>query len=353
MRTVIVMLKDREFKQRKEEIVKLAENAGYEILGIFSQNSRPRPKFLIGEGKVKEIKKFIDEKGIELVVFENYLTSRQIFSLEKEFKIPVIDKFDLILNVFELHAYCKEAKLQIELARLKRKLPYIKMFITEKVRREHPGFGSSGEYIIHSTLTSIQRRIKKIEKELRSFEIRQGKMSERRRKKGKVVSLVGYTNVGKTTLLNALTRSKQKARDELFTTLRTKTSVLKIDGEQVFVTDTVGFIRNLPHELIYAFRATFKEVENSNLVLLLLDASEDKNELLRKKEICEHTLVKIGAGRLCKLNVLNKIDLCGNIEEIEDKKELVSPCIPISAKHKVGIEELKDEIAAKLRQSEN
>ncbi len=346
MRAIVVMLKQKEFFQRKAEMLRLAETANYEILDIFVQNSKPRPKFLIGEGKVKEILNYISENDVELVVFENYLSSRQIMLLEKGFKVPVIDKFDLILNVFEMHAKSKEAKLQIELARLKRKLPYIKMFISEKVRREHPGFGSSGEYIIHSTISSIHKRIKKIEKELQKFELRQEEQSRRRREKGKVISLVGYTNVGKTTILNSLTKANKKAKDEFFTTLKIKTSFFIFKKNKFFLNDTIGFIRNLPHELIYAFRATLGEIKNSDLLLLVLDSSESKEEFLRKKKICEETLIKIGADTIPRIYVLNKIDLC-NKNELKEKEKLVKPCVAISAKYRIGYEELKNEIYAR------
>ncbi|RLG56140.1 MAG: GTPase HflX [Candidatus Hydrothermarchaeota archaeon] len=343
MRSVIVMLKQKESSQRRDEVLRLAENANYEVLNIFIQNSKPRPKFLIGEGKVREISDYILENNIELVIFENYLSSRQIMLLEKEFKVPVIDKFDLILNVFEMHARSKEAKLQIELARLKRKLPYIKMVISEKVRREHPGFGSSGEYIIHSTISSIHKRIKKIERELQRFELRQKEQSKRRREKGKVVSLVGYTNVGKTTILNSLTKANKKARDEFFTTLKTKTSFFVFKKNKFFLNDTIGFIRNLPHELIYAFRATLGEIKNSDLLLLVLDSSEPEKEFLRKKEVCEQTLIRIGADGIPRIYVLNKIDLCDK-KELEKKTKLVKPYVAISAKYGIGYEELKNEI---------
>ncbi|MDI6655295.1 MAG: GTPase HflX [Candidatus Hydrothermarchaeota archaeon] len=328
---------------RQEEIKLLAHTGEYEVVKTFAQFSRPRARFLIGRGKVEEISNFIRENRIKLAIFEDYLNSRQVMSLEEKFKIPVIDKFDLILNVFEKHAKSREARLQIELARLKRKLPYIKIFLGRKVREEHPGFGSSGEYIIHSTVSALHKRIKKIEKKLERFQERVTLQSKRRKEKGKVVSIAGYTNVGKTTILNGLAKLQEEAGDELFTTLRTKTACIKLGGEKVFVNDTLGFIRNLPHELIYAFTATLGEIKNSDLVLLVLDASEPLEEFLRKKEICENTLVNIGADHIPVVYVLNKIDLANAIEE---KK--IGNCVAMSAKYNIGVDELKNKISEVL-----
>jgi GTP-binding protein HflX len=345
MKCVIAMLKEEEFEGRKAEILLLSRTAGYEVARVFVQAGRPRARFLLGRGKVEEIKRYVKEQGVELVVFENYLSSRQIMSLEEEFGVPVIDKFDLILNVFEEHARSREAKLQIELARLKRKLPYIKLTLGRRVREDHPGFGGSGEYIVHSTLTGLHKRIKRIEDRLGRFDWRIAVQSKRRRKRGKVVSLVGYTNVGKTTILNALTRAGKEVRDELFTTLSPKSASLYLAGEKVFINDTLGFIRNLPHELIYAFRAALREVASSDLILLVLDVSEPLGEFLRKKEMCERILVRIGANSVPTVYVLNKADLVDGVEA----EKRVEESVVISAKYNLGLEELKHKIAEHLR----
>jgi GTP-binding protein HflX len=334
MKSVVVMLKEGEFVERFAEIRMLADTGEYEVLEQFVQDKRPRAKFLVGKGKVKEIHNFIKGNEVGLVIFENYLNSRQIMSLERELGVPVIDKYDLILNVFELHAGSREAQLQIELARLKRNIPYVKMATGVRVRTDHPGFGSSGEYIVRSTIANIHKRIKKIESELEKYGARTREQAKRRKKRGKIVSIVGYTNVGKTTLLNALTGAGKRERDELFTTLRSKTAAL---SEGIFLMDTIGFIRNLPHELVYAFRSTLEEIKNSDLILIVMDASDSGEEFLRKKEICESTLAKIEAFGVPVLYVLNKTDVGKSKNE---------NCIPISAKYGTGIEELKEKIVA-------
>lgn len=336
MKSVIVMLKEDEFEERKAEIAMLAETGGYEVTEFFVQDKRPRARFLIGKGKVREIRDFTGEDGAGLVIFENYLNSRQIMSLEGELKVPVIDKYDLILNVFERHAGSKEAKLQIELARLRRNIPYVKMSMGLRMRVDHPGYGAGGEYIVNSTITNVHKRIKKIESELKKYSARTLQQAERRRKRGKIVSIVGYTNVGKTTLLNRLTGADKEERDELFTTLKSKTAAL---SGRIFLMDTIGLIRNLPHDLIYAFQATLEEIKNSDLILIVMDASDSEAEFLRKKEVCENTLTKINAYMVPTLYVLNKIDL-GNSAK--------GDYIPVSAKHGTGIEELKAEIVANV-----
>jgi GTP-binding protein HflX len=336
MKSVVVMLKENEFEERKAEIAMLAETGGYEVAEFFVQDKRPRAKFLVGKGKVEEILEFVKRNGVGLVIFENYLNSRQIMSLERELEVPVIDKYDLILNVFEEHAGSREAKHQIELARLKRNVPYVKMSTGIRVRTDHPGFGSSGEYIVRSTIANIHRRIKKIESELEKYGKRTRAQAKRRRKIGKIVSIVGYTNVGKTTLLNSLTGAGKRERDELFTTLRSKTA--ELEGG-IFLMDTIGFIRNLPHELVYAFRATLEEIKNSDLILIVMDASDGEPEFLRKKEVCEETLAKIDAFGVPTLYVLNKIDI---------GKSHNKNYTPISAKNGTGIEELKAEIVESL-----
>lgn len=336
MKSVIVMLKEKEFEERKAEIAMLAGTGGYDVAKFFFQDKQPRARFLVGKGKVREIRDFVEEDGAGLVIFENYLNSRQIMSLEREFRVPVIDKYDLILNVFEMHARSKEAMLQIELARLRRNIPYVKISTGLRMRADHPGYGAGGEYIVNSTITNIHKRIKKIESELKKYSARTLQQAKRRREKGKIVSIVGYTNVGKTTLLNRLTGVKKEERDELFTTLRSKTASL---DRGIFLMDTIGFIRNLPHDLIYAFQATLEEIKNSDLILIVLDASDGEKEFLRKKEICEKTLTKINAYTVPTLYVLNKIDLGNSIE---------GDYIPVSAKYGTGIEELKTKIVAKL-----
>ncbi|MEW6070221.1 MAG: GTPase HflX [Candidatus Thermoplasmatota archaeon] len=338
--------------EKLDETVALAQILDYQIIEKFVQRKEyPRAKYLIGEGKLEELKNFIVQNKIELVIFENLLSSAQVLALEEYLKVPVIDRFDLILNVFEVRAKSKEAKLQIEIARLKRKLPYIKAFLGRKVKEDHPGFGGSGEFIIRNTITGLRRRIRKIEKELASFEVRVLEQVKQRMNIGKVISIAGYTNVGKTTLLNALTDSKMPVKDELFTTLATKISHLRRqEGEKIFVSDTIGFLNDLPHDLIYAFRATLSSIKNSDLILLVLDSSENLEMFRKKMSVCEQVLREVGASHIPIIYILNKIDKISGYELKLKSDNIAHPNkIGISALYNNGIEELKTKIFYTLK----
>jgi len=339
MKAAIVMLMGEESEERLSEILSLAETAGYDVDRVFTQKGRASRKYVVRKGKVSEILEYVVESGPDVVVFENLLTSRQTLALEDTLGAAVIDRFDLILNVFEMHAKSREALLQIELARLKRRMPYIKMYLSRKVRTEHPGFGGSGEFIVHSTLTTIHRRIKSIERSLKRFERRSELQRKRRRKIGKVVSLAGYTNVGKTSLLYALTGVKKPVRDELFTTLRTKTASYMLNETKYMVCDTIGFIRNIPLQLIHAFNATLQDIASSDLILIVNDSSLDETTFLRRKQICEDVLMSIGANDNLWLDVENKID---------NGSQQLSGSVTVSAKSGEGVEFLKHEIERML-----
>jgi GTP-binding protein HflX len=339
MKVAIVMLGEEDSEERLSEIRSLATTGGYTLCKTFTQKGRASRKTLVREGKVSEIRDYVMEKKPGAIIFENLLSSGQILNLEDQLQIPVIDRFDLILNVFEVHAKSREALLQIELARLKRKMPYLKMYLSRKVKAEHPGFGGSGEFIIHSTLTTIHRRIKSIEKTLEKFEKRSDLQRSRRKKIGKTISLAGYTNVGKTSLLHALTGVKKPTKDELFTTLRTKTASFTFNRNKYIVNDTIGFIRNIPYQLIHAFNATLKDIASSDLILIVHDSSLDKEAFLRRKHVSEDVLMSIGANETLWLDVENKIDI-GEMK--------LRDSVGVSAVTGEGIEFLKHEIERTL-----
>jgi len=342
-----------EEEKRISELKALAETASYSTEAEFIQKGEKDRKYLIRRGKVEEIKEFLADKEIELAISENLLASTQVLALEEELKIPVIDRFDLILNIFELHAKSMEAKLQIELARLKRKIPYIKVFLGKKVGSDHPGFGSSGEYLARGSLTGINKRIKAMEKKLALFEKRAEMQRSRRRELGKSIALAGYTNVGKSTLARALTGAETLSKDELFTTLRTKTLSYEYKGENFLVSDTIGFIRALPYSLIQAFRATLSDIMRADLILLVHDASDGAQEIKNKKEVCSEILASMCEysenARMPKIiHIINKIDTLNSDEERlkEISKATGEKSIAVSAIKEREIEELKEMIYA-------
>lgn len=359
MRCLIALLKINphdhyEYLMQLEELEALANTIGYEVADRIVQTHQPRPKYLIGAGKVKEIKNLIQTKGIDLVIFDNFLTSRQVFELEEAWDIDVIDKFDLILNVFEAHATSREAKLQIELARLNRNVPFVKTLLGRRVRAEHPGYGGAGEFIVHSSLTGIRQRISKVSSELDRHEAQKEILRAKRKEVAKIVSLAGYTNSGKSTLLNTLTGEEQLARDELFTTLQTKTSRIKWNGEKILINDTIGFIRKLPHALVSAFRATLSDIRESDLILLVTDFSNPLKEILQKLKVSRATLKEINAESVPLIHVFNKIDRLST-EEIQFKlgelESTVQNPVLISAKYGLNLDELKKKINEALYSS--
>ncbi len=330
------------FKETKQ----LAETLGYKVVHEFLQNKPARSKYLIGSGKLKEIKDYIDENYTDVIIYENLLSSSQILATENFLGIPVMDKLDLILNVFELRAKSKEALIQIELARLKRKMQYIKKILSRQVKTEHPGFGGSGEYIIHSTITQIYRRIRKLEKYLREYEQRILHQTLHRKKYGKIVTLSGYTNAGKTTLFNAITDCNEAVKDELFTTLSIKTSKLtaEIGLKKIFINDSIGFLYNLPAQLIYAFRSTLSIMKNSDIILVILDGSEPFAQLQAKKKVCDDILRDIDAYKIPTLYVINKCDKINDAQDLQNKITLCKTCISISALKKTNLENLISKI---------
>jgi GTP-binding protein HflX len=339
MRALLVSLGEIEL----EDVRTLSASLGYEVVGEITQDGNPKPKYLIGSGKAKEVASLADEQDVDIVVFNNNLSPSQVGSLEALIGCDVIDRFDLILNVFDQHTSSLEAKLQVELVRLKRNLPFIKRALGRRVKAEHPGYGGSGEFIINSTMAGIRKRIKNIEKKLEEMDRRVGRRDLKRRERFglRTVSLAGYTNSGKSTLFNRLTRGSQAASDAPFTTLQSKMGSTFLDGEKVLVVDTIGFIEDLPHSLISAFRATLSSIRNSDLILLVCDISDQK--ATEKMRVCRTVLEEIGAGDLPRINVLNKADKLDGYNAMEG--------IMISAEYGYGIDALRGIISEKLHRS--
>ena len=340
-------------KSLLHELESLAETVGYVVVGKIEQVRRPDARFQIGAGKAEELAKLVRETQAEKVIFENDLKPVQAYNLAKQTGVEVIDKFQLILEVFSQHASTKEAKLQIELARLRYELARAK----EKVRLaklgEQPGFHGLGKYEADVYYEAIRRRISKIQEELEKA--RKGRRLRRLRRVSlgvPTVSLSGYTAAGKSTLFTALSGVKAKVTGSLFTTLSTKIALADFSGRKSLLIDTVGFIDGLPLTLIEAFKSTLEETIFADLVILVVDCSEELSEVRRKLAYSLKTLREIGVVSTPIITALNKMDLIGEEkarEIVEKVSDLAPNPVPISALHGFNLEGLRREVAANLR----
>lgn len=296
-----------------KEIESLAKTAGYTIVKVIVQHrKKPDPRYYIGRGKVREVKGIINELGLDendKIIVDAELKPTQAYNLMREFNIPVIDRVQLILEIFALHAGSKEAKLQIELAKLKYEIPFVREYIRLSKLNELPGFLGGGGYKVDSIYYTIKRRINKIEKEIKKIRRRRQLLYNSRRSMGvPIVTLTGYTCAGKTSIFNRLVNERKPVKEEPFTTLSPKSKALLNISKRVIMIDTVGFIDKVPVQLIEAFYSTLEEVINSDLILLVVDISEDENEIKRKTVGSFKILNEIGVISIPVLIIANKID---------------------------------------------
>lgn len=288
----------------------------------------------------------VSELRAEKIIFGNELKVTQIYNLAKLTGVEVIDRIQLILEIFVRRASTKEAKLQIELARLRYELTHAKEKVRLAKMGEQPGFLGLGKYEVDVYYESVKRQMHVIQRKLE--EVRKTRLLHRNRrfKWGfPAVSLAGYTNSGKSTLFNALTSENVPVDSEVFTTLSTTTRVIDVDGEKMFITDTVGFIDHLPIMLIEAFRSTLEETIFSDLILLVVDVSESLHEVLRKLSISLETIKEVGAVGIPIIVALNKIDLISP-EDLSEKINYLGKFyslrfVPISALYKINLEALR------------
>jgi GTP-binding protein HflX len=329
-----------------EELRSLAGAAGYRVLAEIVQR-RPRDsRFQLGRGKILEALSYRPEK----LIFYNPLSPKQVHSIS-QLGVPVIDRFHLILEIFASRASTREAKLQVELARLSYNAPHVRDALSQSKISEQPGFRGSGAYE-QSIYRDMQRRIAKIRRALRSVELQGEERRVRRREMGfDLVALAGYTNAGKSTLLNALTDAHAAAEDQPFTTLSPTTRALEAKGRRVLLTDTVGFIDDLPHFLIKAFSSTLAEISRADLVLLVADAS-DPLEMLRRKLAASHKALWDCGVSAPIITVLNKMDRLSP-EELAYKeahiRDLASRPVFTSAELGMGLEMLVERIGERLQ----
>jgi len=337
------------------ELKELLRTAGVAVVGELSQRRpEPDPDRYLGKGKLDELKQAIKEADANLVAVDDELKPRQERNLEQALDIPVIDRTAIILDIFADHAHTAEGKLQVELAQLEYNLARMRGLWTHLERlgagRIDGGIGTRGpgETQIETDRRLARDRIAALKRRLRQTKSTRGTMRrERERAALPTVALAGYTNAGKSTLLNALTGADVGVRERLFHTLDPTTRSFEIAGRTYLLTDTVGFIRKLPHQLVEAFSATLEEALGADLIVHVADASVAEDELHAMLEAVDGVLAETGAGETPRLLALNKVDLAGE----ERRRELsfrFPRAVQISGETGEGLDDLRAAIEARF-----
>lgn len=342
------------FIESLDELEELVKACDMHQIGTMIQNlEHINNSLYLGTGKVEEVKQKVIETNADLVIFNNELTPSQLRNLQKILNVPILDRTSLILQIFERRAKTKEAKLQVEVAKLKYMLPRL-VGLHESLGRQGGASGlsnkGSGEKKLELDRRKIEDKITELNKELKNI-VNEREVQRKQRKKTEIplVSLAGYTNAGKSTLLNAMVdiyqsdeTKKVEEKDMLFATLETSVRNITLEDNKSFLlSDTVGFISELPHELIKAFRSTLEEIKQADLILHVIDYSDMNYE--QHIQVTKDTLKELGADNIPVIYVYNKSDIVLNkIPVVEDDK------IYMSAKNKVGINELLDLIKKQI-----
>lgn len=344
-----------------EELAQLARTAGMVVAGsTYQRLDHPDPATYIGSGKVEEIKASVAATGSETVIFDEELSPAQQKNLENQFgeEVKVLDRTVLILDIFAQHAHTKEGQLQVELAQYEYRLPRLTRMWTHLARQAGGraggdtggvGLRGPGETQLEVDRREIGRKIARLKREIE--EVRTHRKQHRRRRKRSgipVVSIVGYTNAGKSTLLNAISDASVSVEDQLFATLDPTTRRVQLpEGREVLFTDTVGFIQRLPHDLVAAFRATLEEVQEADLLLHVVDITHEMAEA--QMETVEEVLEELGVAHKTVVVAWNKIDLADERERWRELAARQPNTVAISAKTGQGIENLLGRIEQILK----
>lgn len=331
-----------------QELVKLAETAGVLVLDTMTQNKESADtRWFIGKGKVEELKARIDELNANTAIFDQELSGAQVRNLEEALDVKIIDRTQLILDIFAQRAKTREGIIQVELAQLSYLLPRLSGQ-GKNLSRLGGGIGTRGpgETKLETDRRHIRDRIGELKSQLEEV-VRHRTLHRERRKKSGVfqVALVGYTNAGKSTLLRQLTNADVYVENQLFATLDPTSRTMELpSGKEIVLTDTVGFIQNLPHDLVAAFRATLEEANEADLILHVVDSStEMRNEQMR---VVDEVLEELGAHQKERLTVFNKIDLCSRQEQ--EMLSTEGDFLKISAYTEGDLEQLRQAIQEKL-----
>jgi GTP-binding protein HflX len=339
-------------RESLDELGELATTAGGLVIGEGAQKVvTPNAATYIGKGKAEEFSRFCVEHTVDTVIFDDELSPAQTRNLEKIFNAKILDRTALILDIFSQRAHTREGKLQIELAQLQHLLPRLTRFWGH-LSRQSGGIGmrgGEGESQLEVDRRKVSERIDKITRDLDAVRRqRETQRAGRQRSQWPLASIVGYTNAGKSTLLNQLTGAEVLAKDILFATLDPTTRRLRLPTNQnILLTDTVGFIRKLPHGLVEAFKATLEEVVQADLLLHVVDVSHPQAD--EQIAAVNAVLNEIGAGNKPTMMVLNKVDQLNGENTVTRLHELYPNSVAISAKTGHGVEELLAEISTQIR----
>jgi GTP-binding protein HflX len=339
-------------ESEREEFIELAVSAGAIVVAeLFTSRKRPNPRYFIGKGKLDELKTLIRQNDAELVISCASLSPSQERNLERELQCRVLDRAGLILDIFAQRARSFEGKLQVELAQLKHLSTRLVRGWTH-LERQKGGIGlrGPGETQLETDRRLIGNRIRQLKERLKTVDTRRS-MNRSNRMKAEIptVALVGYTNAGKSTLFNALTDADVYVKDQLFATLDPTVRRLDLlEGEHVVLADTVGFVRDLPHELIAAFRSTLQEAREADLILHLIDSS-DPNRWQRVRQV-NAVLKQLDADQVPQIRVYNKIDKLDRKPRMTNNRHGEGRAVWLSAITGDGLPMLKEAIANRLRQ---
>ncbi|MGC8802651.1 MAG: GTPase HflX [Bacteroidales bacterium] len=358
---------EQQVQEHLDELAFLADTAGAVVKKRFVQRiDTPNPRTFIGQGKIREIAEYVKEHEVNLVIFDDELSASQLRNIEKELGCKILDRTNLILDIFARRAQTAYARAQVELAQYQYLLPRLVGMWTH-LERQRGGIGlrGPGEREIETDRRVVRDRIAKLKEELRKIDRQM--VTQRKHREGLVrVSLVGYTNVGKSTLMNLLSKSNVFAENKLFATLDTTVRKVTIGNLPFLLSDTVGFIRKLPHHLVESFKSTLDEVREADILLHVVDISHPAFE--DQINTVNQTLQEIGAAQKTTLMVFNKIDAYRHIPQNDDdlmnaadhnrtleeiQKSWIAkanePCIFISATQKINIDRLKEILYEKVK----
>ena len=354
-RAILVALNTKEIKREMveehlEELEELAITAGAEtVIKIIQDKYSFDPAYYIGKGKAEELASLVEINNIDLVIFDDDLSAVQVRNLERLINRKIVDRSGLILDIFASRAKTKEAKTQVELAQLQYLLPRLTRAWTH-LSKQYGGIGTKGpgETQIETDRRIIRNRISHLKEKLQKIELEREIQSGGRVDITKI-SLVGYTNAGKSTLFNLLTKSDVFAEDKLFATLDSTTRIYNLNKQKLLLSDTVGFIRKLPHHLVASFKSTLNDVRNADIVLHVVDLAHPY--FADHVEVVEDTLAELGCKDKATLKIFNKVDIVKDKSKIEYVRNRYNNSVVISAERGINISSLEKKLLEIIEQS--